>query len=68
MENRLSASPSSRLPSVSKDEGLEFSIFLSGIKTGLGAGCWEPGAGGKLCCVCFIYQVKLSESLNQCCW
>lgn len=38
MESRLSASPSSHLPNMSQEERLEFSVFLSGIRTGCGAG------------------------------
>lgn len=41
MESRLSASPSSHLPHMSQEESLEFRIFLSGIKTGSGAGFWN---------------------------
>lgn len=74
MASRLSASPSSHLPNMSQEERLEFSIFLSGIKTGSGAGFWDgteasqekKGSSVCVCVVCInIYQVKLSVSLNQ---
>lgn len=55
----LSAPPSSHLPNMSQEERLEFSVFLSRIKTGSGAGFWDrteesQKQEGSSLCVCFI--------------
>lgn len=63
MESRLSASPSSHLPNMSQEERHEFSIFISGIKTGSGAGFWDGTrkARREALCVCGFF-INISRS------
>lgn len=70
MESSLSASPSSHLPNMSQEERLEFSIFLSGIKTGSGAGFWDETGQRKArnrseaLCVRFVNIPMANENVR----
>lgn len=73
MESRLRASPSSHLQNMSQEERLEFSIFLVGLKQALELASRTEQRKARsrretlwvFFKQIYLYQVKLSVSLNQ---